>query len=479
MPDGPASTEIHAVRDTLLRASTLLYLFRALLAADSAEQKRSIELHIVRLANEMSGTDGGFIVLAPRPALMEAVRAREFPPLERAAERACAEGIVYCEGITAGPLYVRGLIEGVAATLGPDCGEVLSALVSLASTALESAFESQQLRTENTLLKSQVAVATGIVGESASIRQLRSVISRVAPQDATVLILGESGTGKELIARAIHDGSPRAHRPFVAINCAALTETLLESEIFGHERGAFTGAAGQKKGRLEIADGGSVFLDEIGELAPTLQAKLLRVLQERTFERVGGTQTLALNIRLIAATNRDLSAEAKQGAFRADLYHRLNVISLKSPPLRERGGDILILARYFLELSAGRCRRRVTGIAPETEGCLLRYRWPGNVRELQNAVEHGVSWGLPNCSCRKICPRASSKGLRPPISPAPIIPAIGETRRDCVVRAWQQSGGDHNAAAAKLGMHPNSLRRLIRNLGIREALKGMASGAEA
>ncbi|MDP9170955.1 MAG: sigma-54 dependent transcriptional regulator [Acidobacteriota bacterium] len=468
MPD-PA---LDAVRDTLLRASTLLYLFRALTVADSPDKKRPVELHIVRLANEVSGTDGGFVVLpSPGTSMMDAVRQRDFPPLTCAAERAAAEGIVYCDGITASPLYVRGRIEGVIAVMGPDCCEVLGALVSLASTALESALEFEELLTENTLLKSQVAVESGIVGESASIRQLRNLIGRVAPQDATVLILGESGTGKELIARAIHDGSPRAHRPFVAINCAALTESLLESELFGHERGAFTGAVTLKKGKLEMAEGGSVFLDEIGELAPKLQAKLLRVLQERTFERVGGTHTIPLDIRLIAATNRDLAAEAKQANFRSDLYHRLNVISLKSPPLRERGGDILLLARHFLDVSAARCRRSLAGIAPEAETCLLRYQWPGNVRELQNAIEHGVILGTSEWILPEDLPESVIEGIGPADLSSAYHSAIGETRRDCIVRAWREAGGDHNGAAVKLGLHPNSLRRLIRILGLRETLK--------
>jgi Nif-specific regulatory protein len=347
---------------------------------------------------------------------------------------------------------------------------VLGAIVTLASTALESAFEVETLKTENTLLKSLAPPGdSGIVGESASIRQLRTLIGRVAPQEATVLVLGESGTGKELVARAIHAQSPRAQRPFVAINCAALSETLLESELFGHERGAFTGAVAQKKGKLEMADGGSVFLDEIGELAPGLQAKLLRVLQERTFERVGGTHTIPLDIRLIAATNRDLAAETKRG-FRLDLYHRLNVVPLKTPPLREHAEDIALLARRFLEISAARCRRRLAGLAPETEGILVRYAWPGNVRELQNAIEHAVILGTSDWILPEDLPEAVLEGIAPADLSSPYQAALGETRRDCIIRAWREAGGDHNEAARILGMHPNSLRRLVRHLGLRETL---------
>jgi transcriptional regulator with GAF, ATPase, and Fis domain len=461
-----------AVQATLLRASTMLYLFRSLTAAESAAQKQSVELHIVRLVNDVSATDGGFVVLAsPGGTFLDAVRQRDFPSLDRLVDRVCAEGIVYVDGITAGPLYVRGKIAGAMGVLGPDCSELLGAIINLASTALESALEVEGLKTENTLLKAQVTSAdSGILGESAPIRQLRGLIGRVAPQEATVLVLGETGTGKELVARAIHALSPRAQRPFVAINCAALGEALLESELFGHERGAFTGAVAQKKGKLEMAEGGTVFLDEVGELAAGLQAKLLRVLQERTFERVGGTHTISLDIRLIAATNRDLAAEAKHAGFRLDLYHRLNVVPLKTPPLRERGDDILLLAHNFLGSAAARCRRRVAGIDPATGKILIHYPWPGNVRELQNAIEHAVILGTSDWILPEDLPETVLEGIAPADLSSAYHAALGETRRDCILRAWQEASGDHNEAARVLGMHPNSLRRLIRHLGLRETL---------
>ena len=311
---------------------------------------------------------------------------------------------------------------------------------------------------------------SGIVGESAGIVHLKKLIDRVAPQDASVLILGESGTGKELVAHAIHTQSKRANRLFVAINCAALSETLLESELFGHERGAFTGAVALKKGKLEMAQGGTVFLDEIGELAPGLQAKLLRVLQERTFERVGGTQTMPLDIRLVAATNRDLGAEAKRGQFRNDLYHRLNVITLKVPPLRERAEDIPVLAAHFLDLGEARCGRRLAGLAEESLRCLIRYPWPGNVRELQNAIEHAVILGSSEWLMPEDLPETVLEAADPADLASAYQSALGEARRDCVIRAWEEAKGDHDAAARILGMHPNSLRRLIRHLELRETL---------
>ena len=208
-----------------------------------------------------------------------------------------------------------------------------------------------------------------------------------------MLIRGESGTGKELVARAIHRNSPRAGKPFVAINCAAVTETLLESEFFGHEKGSFTGAVAIKKGKLEAADGGTVFLDEIGELAPGLQAKLLRVLQEHEFERVGGTKTIKVDIRVIAATNRDLEAAISAGAFRQDLYYRLNVLTLETPSLRDRREDIPPLAAWFAQRFAKLTGRRIRGLSERTRACLLAYDWPGNVRELENAIERAVVLG--------------------------------------------------------------------------------------
>ena len=227
-----------------------------------------------------------------------------------------------------------------------------------------------------------------------------------------MLIGGESGTGKELVARAIHRNSPRANKPFVAINCAAIPEGLLESELFGHEKGAFTGASAQKKGRLEMADGGVVFLDEIGELAPALQVKLLRVLQEREFERVGGSRPISVDIRLIAATNKDLEAAVKARTFREDLYYRLNVVSLECPPLRDRREDIPVLAEYFVAKFAAKCKVKAKRISPEAMAGLVNYDWPGNVRELENAIERALVLGVSEMIEPEDLPE-SSPGERP------------------------------------------------------------------
>jgi transcriptional regulator with GAF, ATPase, and Fis domain len=306
-------------------------------------------------------------------------------------------------------------------------------------------------------------------------RRLLQLVERVARQDTTVLILGDSGTGKELIAQALHRSSRRSDKPFVAINCAAITETLLESELFGHEKGSFTGAVAQKKGKLEVAEGGTVFLDEIGELAAPLQAKLLRVLQQREFERVGGTKTIPLNVRIIAATNRDLNAEARKGRFREDLYHRLNVVALHMPPLRERPEDIPLLAEHFLRKSARRIGRAMAGITPEAERVLIRYPWPGNVRELENAMERGVVLSDTEWLTPEDLPETITGAV-------PALPElktsyesmVGDAKRDAILRAWEDAAGDYKIAADLLGIHPNSLLRLIRRHGLRDILKRSA-----
>jgi Nif-specific regulatory protein len=349
--------------------------------------------------------------------------------------------------------------------------ETLSAVATLAAAALENVRDVERLRIENSLLRHRIgSIDTGIIGESPAILKLLQMVSRVAPQDTSVLVLGESGTGKELVAGALHRLSPRAEKPFIAINCAALTDTLLESELFGHEKGAFTGAVAQKKGKLEMGEGGTVFLDEVGELAPLLQAKLLRVLQQREFERVGGVRTLNLNVRVVAATNRDLAAEVRRGAFREDLYHRLNVVALRVPPLRERPGDVLPLARCFLVQSSARCRRRVAGISPEAERYLAEYAWPGNVRELQNAIERAVVLGQSEVLLPEDLPETILDCAAAAAVPGALQTSVTQNKRELILAAWRESGADHNRAAAKLRIHPNSLRRLIRMLNLRDSL---------
>lgn len=292
-------------------------------------------------------------------------------------------------------------------------------------------------------------------------------IVKVAPSDSTVLITGSTGTGKELVARAIHRNSLRSGRPFVAINCAAVAENLLESEFFGHEKGAFTGAVAQKRGKLEEADGGTVFLDEIGELALPLQAKLLRVLQEREFERVGGTRPIKVDIRVLAATNRDLEPEVRAGTFRQDLFYRLSVVSVNLPDLRERRKDISLLAMHFIKKHAK--GRRVLGLSDEAMSCLMNYDWPGNVRELENAIERAIVLG----STEQILPDDLPDAIVEAAAPAPCVSqpkfheTIKELKKKLVTNALQQSGGSYVQAARLLGLHPNNLHRLMKSLALK------------
>jgi Nif-specific regulatory protein len=384
------------------------------------------------------------------------------------------------------PLVLYGRALGVVYLTAADPAtrfdeehlQLVTVISRLAAVALNNARHVEQLESENSLLRDEASFEHGMVGESAAIRKVSQFIARVAPADTTVLVRGESGTGKELAARALHTNSPRRERPFVAINCAALTETLLESELFGHERGAFTGAIAQKKGKLEVADGGTLFLDEVGEMPPVLQAKLLRVLQEREFERVGGTRTIRVDVRVVAATNRDLEEAVRSGAFRQDLYYRLNVVSFEMPPLRERREDIPLLASYFTAKYAAKFKRRVTGLAREAREALTNYDWPGNVRELENAVERAVVLG----STERILPEDLPETVLE-AAPAPAEPdtgaspaagyqeALRDFKRQLILRALEQSSGSFTEAARALGVHPNYLHRLTSNLNLRAEIK--------
>lgn len=349
--------------------------------------------------------------------------------------------------------------------------EQITALSFLIPAALENVASIEGLRQENALLKNSLHIETNMIGESKPLQDAFRLISKVATTETTVLITGESGTGKELAAQAIHRNSPRSEKPFVAINCATLNENLLESELFGHERGAFTGAHGTKRGKLEIADGGTVFLDEIGELAPALQVKLLRVLQEREFERVGGTKTMKANVRVIAATNRNLEDEVKNGRFRSDLFFRLNVVQIKMPSLRERKSDIPLLAEHFIHKYSALCHRKVVGLSPEARKILLAGSWQGNIRELQNVIERAVVLG----SSDKIMPEDLPLEMvetdsREMALSGDFYEQIKQAKQKILLSAINNSNGNFTEAARLLGVHPNNLHRLVRELGIKEEL---------
>ncbi len=349
--------------------------------------------------------------------------------------------------------------------------QLATAISGIAAVAIENARHFEWLENENRRLLEDVNIEHNMIGEGTAMQRVYHFISKVAPTDSTVLIVGESGTGKELAARAIHKNSSRAQKPFMAVNCAALTETLLESELFGHEKGAFTGAHAQKKGRLELAEGGTLFLDEIGELSPTLQVKLLRVLQEREFERVGGVQTIQVDLRLIAATNKNLDDAIKSGEFRQDLFYRLNVVSFEMPRLRDRKEDIPLLASYFAQKYSSKCNRRIEGVSAEARKYLGAYDWPGNVRELENAIERAVVLGTTTLVLADDLPEAVLERKPADVSATGYHEAVVETKRRIIVNAMKQANGSYTEAAKILGVHPNYLHRLIRNLNLKADLK--------
>jgi DNA-binding NtrC family response regulator len=331
------------------------------------------------------------------------------------------------------------------------------------SIVIERVLERRRLRREAGNLRQQLSAKNrigSIVGSSPPIQKVFETVMQVAPSRASVLITGESGTGKELIAAAIHEHSARSARPFVKLHCAALAETLLESELFGHEKGSFTGAATRRDGRFQQADGGTLFLDEIGDISASTQVKLLRFLQEREFERVGGNQTIKVDVRIIAATNRDLPALVREGKFREDLYYRLNVVPIVMPPLRARPSDIPLLAMHFLRRFARENDKTIQGFADDALARLVHYGWPGNVRELENAVERAVvvcrgseiqSGDLSENIGASI--RAAAEGM-------PVVPGatIAELERYAILRTLEHTGGSTSRAAEILGISARKIQ---------------------
>jgi Nif-specific regulatory protein len=382
------------------------------------------------------------------------------------------EQIVLCVPLSAlkktlGVIYLIGTPK---ANFEENHRNFVNAIAGIFAVALENAIHLESLEGENSRLRSEIALQHNLIGESAAMNKVLQFVSRVAPSDSTVLIRGESGTGKEVVARAIHHNSKRKDNPFVAINCAAITESLLESEMFGHERGAFTGATSMKKGRLEVADTGTLFLDEIGEMPLSLQAKLLRALQNREFERVGGTRPIKVDVRFVAATNRNLEEAMKTGGFRPDLFYRLNVVSITLPPLREHREDIPLLAMYFAAVYSEKCKRAIEGVAPEARALLMTYAWPGNVRELENAIERAVVLGLSKTIVPEDLPETLLESEAEASIGSRYYESINALKKQLIVDAAQRSGGKITEAAKLLGVHPKYLHRLIRNLNIRKLI---------
>ncbi|HYL74112.1 MAG TPA: sigma 54-interacting transcriptional regulator [Bryobacteraceae bacterium] len=476
----PSARALHDLR-TLLRVSTILHSFRGLHDVHGAPAGEILRSHLSALLLELIPAERGAVMI---PGLEFSGDWTPYPPaVKRISEERVALWLEDANGaglsVLGAPLMVRGEVAALLYLESADPRrkfdeghlQFLTAVAGMAAGAWENATILSWLQEENERLATELKLEHDMVGESTKLRELQRQIGKAAPVNSTVLILGESGTGKELVARAIHRNSLRAGGPFVAINCAALADTLLESELFGHEKGAFTGAIAAKKGKLELAEGGTVFLDEIGELSPLLQAKLLRVLQQREMEHVGGTKTIKLDIRVLAATNRDLDDAVKKGVFRQDLYYRLNVVVLRAPTLRERPEDILPLAEHFAKKYAQECGRKIIGLAPETRAYLQSYQWPGNVRELENALERAVVLGSADTVLPEDLPEQIRESRPAEVSASLYEEAVEAAKRQVVIRAFDQADYDHETAAKILGLHPNYLHKLIRTMDLKAVIK--------
>jgi len=333
---------------------------------------------------------------------------------------------------------------------------------------LDRALEHIRLKKENRALKERLDEefqSPDIIGRSPVMMRLMATAAQVAASEATVMITGESGTGKELVAAAIHHNSPRKEGPFIKVNCAAITETLLESELFGHEKGAFTGAERRREGRFVQANGGSLFLDEVGEMPVSMQVKLLRVLQERELTRVGGEQVLPVDVRLIVATNRNLAQMVEDGEFRGDLFYRLNVVELKTPPLRERREDIPLLATYFLKRFAEKNRKKIDRFAPRAMDLLIRHSWPGNVRELMNTIERAVVLAASDCLVEEDFAMLAPESPQGDNAAAGTFPAdvpLEQIEREAIVSTLASAGGNKSEAARRLGITRKTLREKLK-----------------
>jgi len=403
----------------------------------------------------------------------EAILARDVSADQRLRNRQSIEEIG-AESLVCAPIREKDRVVGLIHLYSTDPTSALDrgdleftlAVAHQFSNMLAELRQRERLAGENKRLRESLRLVTELVGESDAIKRVREQIARVAPTSATVLIRGESGVGKELVARAIHANSPRSNGPIVCLNCAALTETLLESELFGHEKGAFTGATEQRIGKFEAANGGVIFLDEIGELNPSSQAKLLRVLEGQPFERVGGNKPITVDVRVIAATNIDLEDAVRNGKFRRDLYFRLNVVEIFVPPLRDRKEDIPILAKHFLEIFTREIGRRVTGFTEGAMRKLMRYDWPGNVRELKNVIERAVVLGTSeqireqDILLSSLEPTGTTGGRYRPIS-------LEQLEREHIAATLAHTGWNKSQAAAILGIERSTLDRKINRYGLK------------
>jgi two-component system response regulator HydG len=456
---------------------------RILVADDHDAVREGMVLSLTRLGHEVLGVRGGAEALAAyrkRPADVVVTDLRMVPvdgiEVVRRLREADPEAtvlVVSAHGTIAKAVDAmrEGAIDFIEKPFSP---ELLRARVE---KAIEIARERRGARTARARAEALAEDLGrdhdphGLVGSSEPMKRVIEQIRKVAPTDTTVLVLGDSGTGKELVARALHESSTRREKPFVSVSCAAIPEGLLESELFGHEKGAFTGAVRKKLGRFELAHEGTLFLDEVGELPPPLQVKLLRVLQERKFERVGGEETVEVDVRLISATNRDLANMAQRGAFREDLYYRLDVVSVKLPALRERPGDVEELARHFLERSAQRHGRAVRGFTPEALELLRRHRWPGNVRELENVVEQALVFAESELVREEDLPETLRRAPPAPALPVPsgersLTEILEALEKELILAAYEKAKGVKAETARLLGIKPSALYYKLEKYGI-------------
>jgi len=411
--------------------------------------------------------------LEHRAGLLSGSAANKTQHVDDAASSAASADSIICVPLIAGDraLGALYLTTSRADAFDDDHLQFATAVANVTVITLTNIRHVAWLHRERSRLQQDLEGDHSLVGRSAAMQRVYAVVAKVAQSDVTVLITGETGTGKELVARAIHFNSARAKRPFVAINCAALTESLLETELFGHERGAFTGAVTQKKGKLEVADGGTVLLDEVGELAPALQSKLLRALQLREFERVGGTRPVRVDVRVISATNRQLAEDVTAGRFRSDLYHRLHVVDIHLPPVRERREDIPALAGHFVDRFGRKSARPIHGITPDALKYLTAYDWPGNVRELENTIERAIVLGESDYIVRDDLPDAVLE--RPAmldVESTRFHRAVRQAKIAVILEAFRDARRSYTEAARLLGLHPNYLHRLIRALDMKSAL---------
>ncbi len=456
---------------------------RILIADDHDAVREGMAIALSRLGHEVLAFKGGGEAIAAyrkKPADVVVTDLRMVPVdgievVRRLREEDAEATVVVVSAHGTIAIAVEAMRGGAIDFLEkPFSPEVLRARVE---KAVEIARERKGARTARARAEaleedlSRVHDPHGLVGRSEPMRRVLDQVRRVAATGATVLVLGESGTGKELVARAVHDASPRRDQPFVSISCAAIPESLLESELFGHEKGAFTGAIRRKLGRFELANGGTLFLDEVGEIPAAVQVKLLRVLQERHFERVGGEETVEVDVRVVSATNRNLAEMVREGRFREDLYYRLNVVPISLPPLRERPGDVEELALHFVARLAPRIGRTVKGMAPGVLELLRRHRWPGNVRELENVVEQALVFAEGEL----IRPEDLPEGLRA-TGPAPALPVptgdrsltdiLEDLEKQLILAAYEKARHVKAETARLLGIKPSALYYKLEKYGI-------------